>query len=271
MNRTVVFFHAHPDDEALLTAGTMARLAAEGHRVVLVTATGGEAGLASTRVTGGDRLRDVRRRELSRSAEILGCARVVLLGYPDSGWSESPSNQAGAFSRMPVETAAHKLSAILAEEGADALTIYDPSGGYGHPDHIQVHRVGQRAAELARTPLLLEATVDRRSLQRAVRVMGWANPRSPDLRVSRFADAYASPDRITHCVDVSAFLTAKRRAMEAHASQTTADDSERTLAWVLRLPPPLFRLAFRREWFVEHGRQPPRPPLDDLLASFAGH
>src|SRR5215467_10604941 len=126
MNRTVVFFHAHPDDEALQTGGTMARLAAEGHRVVLVTATDGEAGLASTQAMGGD-LGDVRRRELTQSADILGCARVVPLGYADSGSSDNRSTRADTFSSMPVETAAHKLSAILAEEAADALTIYDPS------------------------------------------------------------------------------------------------------------------------------------------------
>src|SRR5215475_7587974 len=167
---TVLAFHAHPDDEALLTGGTMARLAAEGHRIVLVTATDGEAGLASTGATDGIRLGDVRQRELSQSAEILGCARVVRLGYADSGWSDSQSSRADAFSRMAVEAAARKLSAILADEGADVLTIYDPAGGYGHPDHVQVHRVGARAAELAGTPLVLQATVDRDLLTRALRV-----------------------------------------------------------------------------------------------------
>jgi LmbE family N-acetylglucosaminyl deacetylase len=269
MNRTVVFFHAHPDDEALLTGGTMARLAAEGHRVVLVTATAGEAGLASAELTGGDRLGEVRRHELSRSAGILGCARVVQLGYADSGMAARPSGAVNAFSRTDPATAARRLVEVLNEESADALTTYDAAGGYGHPDHVHVHRVGQRAAALAKTPRVFEATVDRRALQRAVRIMGWVKPRSPELRASRFADLYTHPDDITHCVDVRAFLAQKREAMRAHLSQTTGDDVERNLAWFLRLPPSLFRLAFGREWFVEHDRPADKPPLDDILASLA--
>ena len=230
MNRTVVFLHAHPDDEALLTGGTMARLAAEGHRVVLVTATAGEAGLASADVRSGRGLGDIRRRELARSATILGCARVVDLGFADSGMADRPSDSANAFARTPPATAAARLAEILTEEAADALTVYDAAGGYGHPDHVQVHRVGLRAAEFAKTPLVLEATVDRRALQRAVRVMSWAKPGTPDLQVSRFADLYTHPDDITHRIDVSVFLGQKREAMRAHATQSTADDAERTLA-----------------------------------------
>jgi LmbE family N-acetylglucosaminyl deacetylase len=269
MNRTVVFLHAHPDDEALLTGGTMARLAAEGHRVVLVIATVGEAGLASADVQAGRCLGDIRRQELARSAAILGCARVVDLGFADSGMADRPSDSANAFARTSPEAGAARLVEVLNEEAANALTIYDAAGGYGHPDHVQVHRVGVRAAEFAKTPLLLEATVDRRALQRAVRLMSWAKPGSPDLQMSRFADRYTHPDDITHRIEVSAFLTQKREAMRAHATQTTADDAERSLAWMLRLPAPLFRLAFGREWFVEHGRRAVRPPLGDLLASLA--
>src|SRR3954447_21136397 len=82
---TAVFFHAHPDDEALLTAGTMAMLAAEGHRVVLVVATAGERGLAA--IPPGEALAEARMTELYRSAAALGSARVVQLGYGDSGLS----------------------------------------------------------------------------------------------------------------------------------------------------------------------------------------
>jgi LmbE family N-acetylglucosaminyl deacetylase len=269
MNRTVVFFHAHPDDEALLTGGTMARRAAEGHRVVLVTATAGEAGLASAEMSAGDRLGEVRQRELSTSAEILGCARVVQLGYADSGMAGRPSGAANAFARADPTAAARRLAEVLNEESAAALTIYDAAGGYGHPDHVHVHRVGQHAAALAKTPRLFEATVDRRALQRAVRIMGWVKPRSPELRASRFSGLYSNPDDITHCVDVSAFLTQKRAAMRAHVSQTTADGVERNLAWFLRLPPSLFRVAFGREWFVEHDRRAGKPPIDNILASLA--
>ena len=157
MSYTLVSFHAHPDDEALLTAGTLARAAAAGHRVVLVVATAGEAGLASADDLADGALGKRRTAELERSAAALGCARVEVLGYADSGMADAPSGAAGAFALVSVDEAAERLAAILREESADALTIYDPAGGYGHPDHVQVHHVGIRAAEIAGTPLVLEA------------------------------------------------------------------------------------------------------------------
>jgi LmbE family N-acetylglucosaminyl deacetylase len=264
---TIVCFHAHPDDEALYTGGTMARLAAEGHRVVLVTATAGEAGLASSALTATESLGALRRRELAVSAGLLGCARVVGLGYPDSGPEDGPHPVATTFAAMDPESIARRVAEVLDEEEADVLTTYDPAGGYGHPDHRQVHRAGLRAAELAHTAVVLEATVDRRALQRALWAASWAKRRSPDFRPGRFDNLYTHPDLITHRVDVGAYLAQKRAAMQAHLSQTTADDGARSLAWFLRLPGPLFRLAFGREWFVEKGRNPTKPPLGDVLAS----
>lgn len=265
--RTVVFFHAHPDDEALLTGGTMARLAAEGHRAVLVTATAGEAGLAAGRLAPTNGLGELRRRELLASATALGCARVVLLGYADSGMAGAPSRASRAFATVPVEDAAQRLAEILDAERADALTIYDPAGGYGHPDHVQVSRVGRRAAELARTPVVLEATVDRRALQRALRLLRWVVPRSAEFDPATYDKLFTPPERITHCVDVSRYLEQKRNAMAAHLSQTTADDMTRALDRFVRLPKPLFRLVFAREWFVEHGRPTGGPRGGDVLAS----
>src|SRR5207342_1804460 len=104
--------------------------------------------------------------ELGRSATVLGCSRVELLGYADSGL-EGTEGGAEALARADVEEAAGRLAKLLVEEDADALTVYDPVGGYGHPDHVQVHRVGTRAAELAGTPVVLEATVPRDLIARA--------------------------------------------------------------------------------------------------------
>lgn len=268
MSRTIVCFHAHPDDEALLMGGTMARLSAEGHRVVLVTATGGEAGLAATAVKATMPLGERRLRELAASAAALGCARVAVLGYGDSGMADQPTHHPNAFSQLDVDVGAHRLAQVLQEERADVLTIYDPAGGYGHPDHVQVHRVGRRAAQLNATPLVLEATIDRRALQRVLRRIRLLTLRSPDLDPARFNALFADPRRITHEIDVSRYLPQKRAAMQAHVSQTTADDGTRLLGMLLRLPAPLFRMVLHREWFVEHGRTPQKPPADDILASF---
>jgi LmbE family N-acetylglucosaminyl deacetylase len=145
---TLVCFHAHPDDESIATGGVMARAAAAGHRVVLVVATRGEHGEVDDGfLDEGEALGARRERETLASAEVLGAARVAFLGYTDSGMMGTPTNDdPGCFWRADVEEAAGRLAAILTEEGADILTVYDDNGGYGHPDHIQVHRVGLRAA-----------------------------------------------------------------------------------------------------------------------------
>ncbi|MEV4257208.1 PIG-L family deacetylase, partial [Spirillospora sp. NPDC049652] len=257
MRRTCVFFHAHPDDEALLTAGTMARLAAEGHRVVLVVATSGERGLTAdpppTRANGvdgeaarRDRLGAVRTAELHASARALGCERVVLLGYEDSGLD---GDAPGGFARAPVAEAAAELAGVLRREAADLLVVYDPAGGYGHPDHVQVHRVGTEAATMAGTPVVLEATVDRDLLLRVLRPLAGLRLLPRSLDVASFERAYTPAAAITHRVRVGRYAAAKRAAMAAHASQATGGDTVRTLAALLRLPRPLFRRAFGTEWY----------------------
>ncbi len=267
MAYTIVSFHAHPDDEALLTAGTLARAAAEGHRVVLVVATDGAAGLAARALRTGGELGLRRRAELAASAAALGAARVETLGYDDSGMAGAPSGAREPFAGADVEAAAERLAALLRDERADVLTIYDPAGGYGHPDHVQVHRVGARAAELAGTPVVLEATVDRGLLLRALRVASRVPGVPRDFRPARFAAAYTPRAALTHRVDVRRFAGAKRAAMRAHTSQASADEGVRTLAVLLRLPRPLFRWALGHEWYVEHGRAPGGPLLDDVFAS----
>jgi LmbE family N-acetylglucosaminyl deacetylase len=262
---TLVAFHAHPDDESLLTGGTLAKAAAEGHRVVLVTATCGERGLAGREDGRGADLARNRSAELVEAAAVLGCARLVALGYGDSGLSPDPEDS-GAFVHADVATAAGRLAEVLREEQADVLTIYDPNGGYGHPDHVQVHRIGVRAARLAGTPVVLEATVSAglfRAALLVLRVLGHALGRSTPLGTR---DVFSDRRAITHRVRVSAHLPAKRAAMAAHGSQTRSDGQRRVLDHFLRLPPSVFGLVFGREWFVEHGR-PPGPVQGDVFAT----
>ncbi|MER7251208.1 PIG-L family deacetylase [Kribbella sp. NPDC000426] len=261
---TLVAFHAHPDDEALLMGGTLARLAAEGHRVVLAVATDGEAGAAAAAYRTGGGLAANRRSELERSAAALGCARVVRFGFKDSGSSGPPAE--GAFSTLAVEEAAEPLIRLLREERADALTSYDPAGGYGHPDHRQVHAVGTYAAARAGTKLVLEATIDRRSIRRLIRVVEAIPGVLPEVTAAAYDHAYSPSTAITHRVDVRRYLPEKRASFEAHASQASSDEGARTLALLLRLPRWLFASMLGREWYVEHGRRPGKP-LDDVFAS----
>ena len=243
---SLVCLHAHPDDEALLTAGTLARAVAEGHRVTLVVATDGEAGLADT--DPGGLLAARRVAELERSAAALGVHRLVRLGYPDSGMA----GEHGGFAALPVDEPADRLAELLDEERAELLIGYDRNGGYGHPDHRQVHRVARRARELAAVrPSLREATVDRTQLVRALRLLERSRLAPADFRADRMRQAFAGRDEITHQIDVRGFLAAKRAAMRAHASQAAGGADTRTLAYCLRLPGPLFRLAFGVEWFID--------------------
>ncbi len=263
----VVSFHAHPDDEALLTAGTLAKAVSDGHRVVLVMATAGESGLASAAVAGDVALGDRRLAELTASANVIGCARVVMLGYGDSGLDGTANPDQSPFAHADVEEAAERLAAILREEDADVLTTYDPAGGYGHPDHVQVHRVGVRAAEIAGTPVVLEATADRTVLQRVVGFLTRIRAVLPGLYLPPADAAYTARADLTHIVDIRETVDVKRSAIEAHASQSTAPSGVRTLALILRLPRPVYRRAFRHEWFVERGRTPSTPPLGDIFSS----
>lgn len=278
MPYTLVVFHAHPDDEALLTSGTMARASAEGHRVVLVVATAGGVGLVGSDFLGeGESLAARRLAELRRSATALGCARTEVLGYADSGLAGAarpdaarPEGGSVAFAAADVHEAAQRLADLLVAERADVLTTYDPAGGYGHPDHVQVHHVGVLAAELAGTPVVLEATVDRDLITRALRLVRRVYRFPPEFDPTVFNRAYTPRSQLTHRVDVRRYAIRKRTSMAAHASQATADGADRTLAAFLRLPTPLFRRVFGQEWYVERGRTPGGPLLDDIFASLRG-
>jgi len=214
---------------------------------------------------------------------VLGVARLEWLGYGDSGSDVDPRRRAPAatdqptgptrFVDAPVDEAAARLARILLEEHADALTSYDPNGGYGHPDHVQVHRVGALAARQAGTPLVLEATIDRDLMRLGVdlaRTMGYAIP--PQFTPDTFDMWYTPAEAITHTVDVRAHLAQKKAAMQAHASQATSAEhgGTRTIDLFLGLPDDLFATAFGTEWFVDRGHardDGSSELLDDVLAS----
>jgi LmbE family N-acetylglucosaminyl deacetylase len=263
---TLVAFHAHPDDEALLTGGTLARAAAAGHRVVLVVATDGGLGLAATSSDAAG-LAQRRTAELHRAARLLGVQRTVLLGYGDSGFREPADPPPGSFCATPVEEAAARLAAVLTEERADVLTVYDARGGYGHRDHVRVRAVGLAAAAAAGTGVVLAATVDREALQRGVRLLTRIGVRPGGMTASALAGSFSTPDEITHEIDVRAWVRMKQAALLAHASQLGGGDDVRTV-WLLgRLPRPLARLVLGHEWFVQEGLTPGRQHLNDPFAA----
>lgn len=251
----VLFLHAHPDDEAIFTGGTMARLATAGHRVVLVVATGGELGLPAT--PGDDAgLRDRRMAETRAAAGILGVARVEFLGYRDSGMAGDEANgHPEAFAMADAERVAAAVATIAAEERAVALAAYDERGIYGHPDHVMVHHAGMAAAGRAGVGTVYEATVDREYLHfvethlvvEAGGVAGELGLAASGLGVPTVA--------VTTMVDVRGVLDRKRRAMLAHASQIPETTSS------MSLPTQAFAAVYGYEWFL---RQGPPGPLEAL-------
>jgi LmbE family N-acetylglucosaminyl deacetylase len=244
---TLVTFHAHPDDESIATGGVMAKAADDGHRVVLVVATRGEHGEVDEGfLQPGEELWQRRVKETQACADILGVARVEFLGYVDSGMIGTPENDAPeSFWQADVEEAAARLARILTEEQADVLTAYDENGVYGHPDHIQVHRVGVRAAELAGTPRVYMNTVNKDYMERSMKEARESGIEMPaDFDDMEDFELGVSEDRITTTVDVRPWLPRKRAAMAAHASQISET------SFFLAMAPEMFEGAFGQEWFI---------------------
>ncbi len=268
---TLVCFHAHPDDETLGTGGTMALAADAGHRVVLVVATRGERGEIRPGVLDeGEQLALRRSAETHASATELGVDRIEFLGYVDSGMmGEATNDEPWTFWQADVDAAARRLAVILAEEQADTLTIYDDNGGYGHPDHIQVHRVGRRAAELAGTTRMVESTMNRDHLRRGIEaVRAELPPDAPELAdLPDIGDdsGFGKPEaELTHVVDVTDALDRKRRALSAHASQVGEEH------FMLAMAPKAFAHAFGTEWYIGHGPVGDEGcPLRNLLTPLA--
>jgi LmbE family N-acetylglucosaminyl deacetylase len=179
-----------------------------------------------------------------------------MIGTPENDLPE-------AFWQASVDEAAERLARILREESADVLTAYDSDGSYGHPDHIQVHRVGVRAAELAGTPRFFEATMNRDHLRRMIEAAAARGDLAPeDVPDVTEESTFGRPESvITTTVDVSDFVAAKRASMVAHASQIPDDH------FFIKMPEESFAASFGQEWFIRHG-VPDGHRDDDLLADF---
>lgn len=245
-----VFFHAHPDDEAISTGGTMALLSDAGHRVVLVCATKGEMGEPAEGVLKpGEELGARRVIELQTSADLLGVERLEFLGYRDSGMVQEASNDdPSCFWQADLDEAAERLAVIMRSVDCDVLVGYDPHGVYGHPDHIKVHLVGARAAEMTQVDRVFWATANRTEIQAAMEsgAMGDAELEDDD-RVSM--DEFGMPDEeLTHAVDVTAAIDRKRASLAAHESQITEE------SFFLAMDDAMFAQAFGTEWFVDAAR-----------------
>ena len=251
---TIVFLHAHPDDEASQTSGSMARAVDEGHRVVVVFATNGDHGEAPQDLAPGETVVHRRRREADASAAAIGLHRVAWLGYKDSGMTGWEQNtHEGAFVAADVDEAAARLAAVLDEEDADVVVGYDWNGGYGHPDHIRVHHVLHRAAALAaRPPRVLESTYNRDAMRRFAEAARSAGEETWDIdEPMDDGNPLGEPESAIHWrVDVAPWLERRRASLQSHASQAT------DVGMMLSMPPEVFATFFGHEHYIEPGREP---------------
>jgi N-acetyl-1-D-myo-inositol-2-amino-2-deoxy-alpha-D-glucopyranoside deacetylase len=232
VTRRLLLVHAHPDDESITTGGTIARYAAEGAEVTVLTCTLGEEGevippdLAQLGSWAADQLGGYRFGELAAACEALGVGAHRYLGGPgrwrDSGMAGTPAAaHPRAFTGGSLDEQAAQLAAVLDELRPQVVVTYDSFGGYGHPDHIRAHEVTMAAAPGASSVERVFHVVS--SAEATAR--GLAGLREvPDLGF-RVADDGELPvvgdERITTRVDVSRYLPAKRAALRAHATQVS--------------------------------------------------
>ncbi len=251
---TVVAFNAHPDDETLVMGGTLAKLAAAGHRVLLVVATDG--------MMRGDDEPDPRRRldELQGGGAALGASEVRWLGYADSGQGpllfEDPPGRV-RLARAGVDGPAARLADILREESAALLVGYDAAGGYRHRDHLAVHAIARRAAELTGVRLV-EATLPREIPVRVVAAL--ARVRLVGRGTVDQARTWYTPSaQITHRIDVRGQVPAKQRALAAHRTELAKRGLlSRALRLATRVPSAVIGPLIGTEFFVDPaGRSDP--------------
>ena len=283
MGLTFLAVHAHPDDEASSTGGLFRLLADQGVRTVLVTCTNGECGDAPDGAKpdadhhDGDEVAAIRAVELDRAVEILRIDRLVRLGYRDSGMMGWPQNDdPESFWSTPVEVAAAKLLAVLEEERPQVVMTYNAHGFYGHPDHIQAHRITMAAiAQLDYEPTLYFNAIpssvmaqyrerwaqEERERREADAAQGIVREPDPVERDEAFE--MGTPDaEIGATVNVAAVADAKFDALAAHESQL--DDS----FW-MKMGREQFKRVMTTEWFVRVTN--PRGLegcVDDIMAGY---
>ena len=201
-----------------------------------------------------------RRRELEESCAILGVRHLERLEYHDSGMMGWPGNDlADAFWQMPVETAAAPLVGLMERFRPDVVVTYDANGGYGHPDHIQAHRITMHAAAVTAIPSKIYFAAIPRSIFRSL--AGAFKEAGLDDFDGEDEPDFGTPDElVTTRVDCTAVVRRKLAALAAHSSQT-AD------SFFMKLPEPLFERVFGVEHFVRHeDRTGARVPESDLFA-----
>ncbi|RLC93625.1 MAG: GlcNAc-PI de-N-acetylase [Chloroflexi bacterium] len=245
MSKTLLAIFAHPDDESFGPGGTLAKYAAEGVTVHLICATMGEAGASDAPDPDGcDNLARQREQELRCAADILRLEEIHLLGYRDSGMAGSPDNQhPRALVQADLDTLSKQVADLMRRLRPQVALTFDPFGGYGHPDHIAMHRATvaafEQLPESERPQKLYFTTLPRTILRWAVRLMPLfgVNPeaigKNQDVNL-RAALEHELP--ATTRVDIGDYYEIKQQAGSCHASQLSGPGSfwGRLPRWLVR-------------------------------------
>jgi mycothiol conjugate amidase Mca len=233
--------HAHPDDEVIGTGGLFARSSAEGVRTVLVTCTLGEEGeiVVPEMDTPENhaRLAEIREQELLAAVQLLGIQHLELLNYRDSGMIGTPSNQhPESFAQADLDEATGRLVALVRRYRPQVLISYNEEGGYGHPDHINAHKITVAAFDAAGDPQRYPdagepwtpAKLYYISARRALWLKAWALMRERGLPTpmdqENFDPArYVDDPRVTTSIDIRDYISQKQQALVVHRTQIRAD------------------------------------------------
>lgn len=276
--------HAHPDDETITMGGLLAKCADRGIATSVICCTDGKvATIFDPEYAAGEaeirpRLKEIREEELRQAGEILGVSEIHFLEYGDSGMAGTDTNQSeGAFWRVNIDEAVRRVVAHIRRFRPQVVVTYDGNGGYGHPDHIQAHRVTLLAVEAAygalypdlgeswRVSKLYYTAFPRSEAKRAAQMATEAGMKPP------FGDAdpetleFITPDEwVTTVVDCRDQLARKRRALMAHRSQLTEDFA------LLSVPEEVLREHFANEFFqLVYSRVPTGVPENDVFAGLS--
>ena len=236
----LLLVHAHPDDETINNGVTMAKYVDQGCHVTLITCTRGEEGevlvpeLAHLASSQDDALGPHREIELRDAMLALGVKDFRFLGAPAKSWRDSgmmgsePNNRSDNFWNANIDDAAEHLVSVILEVKPHVLITYDEIGGYGHPDHIQAHRVAMRGAELARErgwdiPKIYWNTIPRSIIEQGIEAMkGTGNQFFGVDKAEDFP--FAQPDElVTAVINGEDYVEKKMAAMRAHPTQISVD------------------------------------------------
>lgn len=261
---TVLAVFAHPDDEGFGCGGTLAALVAGGHRVTLICATNGDVGeISDPALATPETLASVRQSELRAAMDLMGILDVRFLNYRDSGmpgWEDNDHPR--SLFQAPQERVVQQVETVIRELRPDLVITHDPTGGYGHPDHVTICQRTEAAVERCRDeggPLLYYVCFPRSFFQRMWNKMmelGLRPPFSADD-----TDALGTPDaEVTTILDVGRYVAIKKESLERHRTQIERDGP------FMQLPAEFMEEIMSSEFFqlVQHEGAATRDPLSQL-------